>query len=398
MRVTITIFLKELKDTLRDRRTLFAMILAPILVFPVMITLSVNLMKSQVKKAEDKVLRIGLESAGNAADIRDSLLARSDMRVVEDLDVDRMKHLIQTDSLDAALVFSSDFDTQIESHHEGSVQLLHKSAEAFSTARTKLRELLSAYERRVVSARFKDLRVDEAITSAMEIQHVDISTRQEKFGKVIGGFLPYIFVLFCFMGCMYPAIDLGAGEKERGTLETLLSSPATRMQILLGKFGVIVLTGITSAIVSVLGLYASVRLAVQLPPMIQEMVSGLLQISSLLMVISLLVPLTIFFAALLLSFSIYARSFKEAQSIISPLTLLIIIPVFIGLIPGIKLNGVTALIPILNVSLASREILSGTISYPLLAEVYASLIVLAAAGLTGCAKWFGREQTIFRST
>jgi sodium transport system permease protein len=113
---------------------------------------------------------------------------------------------------------------------------------------------------------------------------------------------------------------------------------------------------------------------------------------------SLLVPLAVFFAAGLLSISIFARSFKEAQSLMTPLSIVVIMPVVIGLMPGIKLDATTALIPVLNVSLASKDIIAGTISYGLMAEVYGSLVVLAALSLYGCARWFGRESTIFRSS
>ena len=82
----------------------------------------------------------------------------------------------------------------------------------------------------------------------------------------------------------------------------------------------------------------------------------------------------------------------------APLNIIIIIPVLIGLLPGIELNAVTSLIPVLNVSLASKEIFAGTIKLPLLFEVYASLIALAALSLYACAKWFERESTVFRET
>ncbi|MBT3604007.1 MAG: ABC transporter permease, partial [Candidatus Latescibacteria bacterium] len=114
--------------------------------------------------------------------------------------------------------------------------------------------------------------------------------------------------------------------------------------------------------------------------------------------ISLLLPLTIFFAAALLAISIFAKSFKEAQSLMTPLNLFIILPVFVGLLPGIELTSLTALIPVLNVSLATKEVLAGTITMPLLLEVYASLILLAGLSLFFCAKWFDRESVIFRES
>jgi sodium transport system permease protein len=115
------------------------------------------------------------------------------------------------------------------------------------------------------------------------------------------------------------------------------------------------------------------------------------------LVLSLLIPLTIFFAGVLLSVSLAARSFKEAQSMISPLNIAVVLPAAIGMIPGVKLTYTTAVIPILNVSLATKEIIAGTIRTPHLVLVYVSLITLAIASLWGSAWWFRRESTIFRS-
>ena len=197
---------------------------------------------------------------------------------------------------------------------------------------------------------------------------------------------------------MYPALDLGAGEKERSTLETLLVAPVSKIQILLGKCGVIVLSGFASIANSFIGFFVAVMLQREIVARILDALQGMFEISSILLVLSLCLPLTIFFAAALMSVSIYAKSFKEAQSIMAPLNIIIIIPVFIGLLPGIELNAITSLIPVLNVSLASKEIFAGTIKLPLLFEVYASLIALAALSLYGCARWFERESTIFRET
>jgi len=112
----------------------------------------------------------------------------------------------------------------------------------------------------------------------------------------------------------------------------------------------------------------------------------------------LLLPLVIFFASLLMAISIFARSFKEAQSQMSPLTIVILLPVFIGILPGIELNAMTALIPVLNLSLATKDIVSGTISPWLLAEVYASLILISVLSVAFCVRWFNREDVIFRGS
>ncbi len=180
-------------------------------------------------------------------------------------------------------------------------------------------------------------------------------------------------------------------------METLLTAPVNRFHILLGKFGVVVVSGLVSALVSMAGLYIGVKQAPEIPPEFLDLIVKIFGWHTIALLFSLLLPLTIFFAGILLSVSLTARSFKEAQSLISPLNIAVILPAAIGLIPGITMSYGTALIPILNVSLATKEILAGTIKAPHLILVYASLTLLAVASLYGSAWWFRRESTIFRS-
>jgi sodium transport system permease protein len=261
----------------------------------------------------------------------------------------------------------------------------------------RVRDLLSGYEDSLRRSRFEALSLDVSIVDAIDVKEQNLASAKEQLADEIGGFLPYLIIIFCFTGSMYPAIDLAAGEKERGTLETLLTSPAGRLEILLGKFGVVVLTGIASALISILGMYIGIRRSPEIPPEVLNAIMGMLETRSIVLLLSLLLPLSIFFAALLLSLSFFAKSFKEAQSTITPLMIFIILPAFIGLMPGMSLDAKTALIPILNVSLATRAIIAGTIEPRLLAEVYASLVFFAAIGMWFCTWVFNREDVIFRS-
>jgi sodium transport system permease protein len=396
MKTFKTIFLKEFTDTIRDRRTLFMMIVFPLVLIPLLIMGITRLQMSQMRKAQEKVLRIGLTLNGNAPAIIDMIRAHQGMRVTEQIPADSIRALLERDSLDAVIVFASDFDTTVQALRAGTVQLFYKSSDDYDIAKRRLQALMSEYERSLLKARFARLKLDEQIVEAIRVEEHDIASFKEKFGKAVGGFIPYMFVIFCFLGSMYPAIDLAAGEKERGTIETLLTAPVSRFQILIGKFCVVVLTGLLSAAVSVIGLFLAVRQTSEIPQDMMQAILGILDAQSVIIILSLLLPLTVFFAAFLLSLSIFAKSYKEAQSLISPLTIVIILPVLVGMIPGFSLTPVTALIPILNVSLATKDVIAGTVHPLYLAEVYASLIVLAALSLYGCSRWFEREETIFR--
>lgn len=398
MKTILVIFKKELKDTLRDRRTLASMIIIPLLLFPLLIGISSRIMMSQIQKAQGKVLIVGLMTQGNATEFRRILLNDPRVRVLEDLSLDSARARFETDSLDAYFSFARDFDRMVDSLGRGDVSMYFKSTEQRDIETGRARQLLTAFTDSLRARRLQKLHVDARLIEPVDVHEVNFASAKEKLAGAIGGFLPYLFIIFCFMGSMYPAIDLAAGEKERGTLETLLTSPANRMEILLGKFGVVILTGITTAIVALFGLYLGIIQIKEIPPELLKSVMDILQLRTVLLLLSLLLPLTIFFAGVLLSLSIMAKSYKEAQSIISPAMIVVIVPAFVGLMPGVTLDWTTALIPILNVSLATKAIISDTATPMLMGEVYLSSIVLAGLSLFGCAKVFGRESMLFRGT
>ena len=210
--------------------------------------------------------------------------------------------------------------------------------------------------------------------------------------------LPYIFVIFSFIGCMYPSIDLFTNEKERGTLETILTTPVKRIEILFGKMIVVALIGFISAILSMMGLsFGLKQLAATLPPDVLGSLSSFVQPSNILLLLGMLLPLIVFFAGILTLITTYAKSYKEAQSIISPMMVLIIMPAVIGLIPGIELTSLTAIIPITNISLATKEIIAGTMNFGLYALVVGSLLVYAVLGVLVSVKWFSNESNIVKA-
>lgn len=396
MKTFLTIFRKEFTDTVRDRRTLFVMVIFPLLLFPLLLTFFTRLQMSQMRKAEEKVLRLSLVNEQYAPGLAELTMSMPGLRLFPPVTVDSAESLIQRDSLDAVIVVAPDFHEQVESMKAGLLTLIFKSSGDYAIAERRLRSVIDRYEKGLVERRFATLRIDRSVVSAVTVQEKDIATVKEKVGRSIGGFIPYLFIIFCFMGSMYPAIDLAAGEKERGTIETLLTAPVGRFEILLGKFAVVVLAGLLSAAISMFGLYLALQQVREMPQELLQAVKGILDFQSVLLTLSLLLPLTIFFAGFLLSLSMFAKSYKEAQSLISPLTIVIILPVAVGLLPGFELTPVTALIPVLNVSLATKEIIAGTISPGLLILVYLSLVALAAISLWACARWFNREETIFR--
>jgi sodium transport system permease protein len=394
---TATIFKKELTDILRDKRTILTMIVIPLALVPVLLTLIFKVAQRQQERAESEEIKIALIGQDYAPRLAELVAADTQFTVVAGVAEADIESRIREDSLDGALVIPPHFPDLVNGDQQATVKIFYRSSNTLNVTAPKLREAINNYDDEIVSDRIRRLDLDENLFDAIEIETSDVSTQQEVFGKTIGGFLPYMFILFMFTGAMYPGIDLGAGEKERGTLETLLSSPANRLEIVLGKFLVVSLAGFISALLAMVGMYLGVRGIGEIPPEAMEVIWDILSVKVVVLILTLLLPLAVFFGAAILAVSIYSKSFKEAQSSLTPISIVIIVPVALGLLPGMELNLTTALIPILNVSLATKDVIAGTINPIHLVVSYASLFVLATASMAFAVMWFNREETLFRT-
>ena len=396
MNIIFSIFKKELTDVLRDRRTLFFMIVIPVIVMPLILIGSIKFQEYQSKKSDEKVLNIGLINKTSDSQIRDYLLDQKGVYLVEDIDLDSLELGIKNDSLQGGLYIHKNFIYDISANGMGEVEVYYKSSDLMSKAKNRIYNALEIYKNEVVSERLSGFNVDKGLLEPLDIINKDMSTKKETIGKAVGGLIPYMLVIFIFLGAMYPAIDLGAGEKERGSLETLLSSPATKFEITVGKLMVVSLAGMVSGLISVVGISAPIYLLGNIPDQIKSTVLEIISPFIIVSVIILMIPIAIFFASMLLSISFYARSFKEAQSLMGPLNIVIIVPLMLTLGPGIEIDHITALIPLINVGLLTKEILAGSAQPIYFIETLSSLLFFAAIGIRFSVYWFNKENTIFR--
>ena len=394
----LIILIKELTDMIRDRRTMFMMVVMPLVVIPLLATTAIKLTQSQIEKAKDKELRVAVIGETAAPELFKRLSKEENFFLVTMTNADSARAMTAEQTLDGVVIIPQDFSEFVEGDKQATIRLIFKSSESLNAARRRIEAIIDQYDREIVNERIGRLQLDETLFDAIAIEREDVASTEEKFAENAGGFLPYIFIIFGFMGSIYPALDLGAGEKERGTLETILSSPASRFDIVMGKFLVVVLFSIATAFLAMLGVLIMVyQFLPTIETNITQTVMDMLGPRRIFIIMSMVLPVSAFFAAVALAISIFARSFKEAQSMMAPLNIIIILPAMIGMLPGFKLSAVTAAIPILNLSLATKAILGGSADPILIAEVYLSLFFLAGVSIYGCVKWFNREETLFRS-
>ena len=393
----LTIAKKEVIDIFRDRRTIIMMVVVPLFLIPVLLGTVFKITKSMAEKASEKQLKVQIYGQEYAPDLYQAFADMNKVIILDQIPTDSIQSYIQQEFLDVAIHVDSDYKVNIAKNGQAKIRIQFKGTDSFGITKDRINGVLKKFENQIVSERMDRLNLKPEVVRAYNINYEDVASRQEKFGKIAGGWFPYVFIIFGFMGAMYPALDLGAGEKERGTLETILSSPASRLDIVLGKFLVVLLAAFLTAFLALGGMAVGIQRIPDIPPEVLIVINEVLNPKTIGLIMTLVLPVAAFFSAMLLGLSIYAKSFKEAQSIVAPLNIVIIFPAVIGTLPGMELNSVTALIPVLNVSLASKDIIAGVINPLYMAEVYLSLFGFAGLAIFWCVKMFNWEKTIFRN-
>jgi len=401
MRLNIlTIYLKEMREVLRDRKTLIFMVVLPTLVVPVLMNVMIGFIVKAEKKAQTETLTFAIFGAEHLPDLANAFSEEKGFEK-KDIPQEAIASAIEEDKIKFGLVIPQTAPEQFERGEQVAVQFYYNNASVTSKVKNRASKVIREFGERCRSERLAGLGLgtpqeQEHLLNPITIEEHNTADMREVLGERVGGILPYMFIIFCFMGAMYPAIDLGAGEKERGTLETLLLAPIRRYQIVLGKFFVIFTTGVTAALLCLTSF--GVMLAVKGQEITGELGEIIASVSvvDLVLIAAMLIPTAAMFAALLLSISIYAKSFKEASAYCGPLNFLVIMPAFIAMLPMVKLDWYWAMVPITNISLAIKELIKGTMNYGMLTAILGSSVVIAGALLFFCSRWFEREAVLFR--
>ena len=291
----------------------------------------------------------------------------------------------------AVLVLHEGFGEAISS--DGTARytvLFDESVERSDVARNKVRGFLDRLSSGLVRARVDGHGLALSLLDPTDSASINVGRAR----NLLAYMLPYVVILMCLVGAIYPASDLAAGEKERGTLETLLVTPAARSELVVGKFLVVTLAALTAAVLNIAGLAGSFALGLAG----NELAAGLvLDAKAVVVSVLLMLPVAAFFAALLLAVSIFAKSYKEAQSYASGFNLAVLPAALVAFIPGIELDLPLSFAPLISVTLALKEAWSGIFQWDCIAVILLSSFGYAAIALLFCTHWFQREQVLFRT-
>ena len=404
----VTVYLKELRDSLRDRRTLLSTIVIPTLIMPAIVLSAGTITYKVVNKAREEIPSVMVLGGADSPVIRAALEANKSIKLVPP--TTDWKQRIIDKNLRAAVELPPGFDATLGRGEPATVKIYNYESELRSGfAVSELRRFFTEYRDKTVTSRLAERGLPASLIKPFEIRSANVAPPEKVGGNVIGGIIPYFFIILCFTGAMYPAIDLTAGEKERGTMETILCSPVTRIDLVVGKFLLVLTASLSTVLFSLLSMGATFMLggvllaqgggggvaaaatkggAAQLPT---------IDPLGLLAVVAMVLPVAVLFAAVLMTIALFAKSYKEAQSYVSPLIIVIILPAMMAMLPGVELSTRLALVPILNLSLVSKELVSGVWHWHYLALIFGSSCLYAAAALALCVRMFNRESVLFRS-
>jgi len=394
---------KELRETLRDRRTIITLVLMPLLVYPLLSVAFRQFFFSTYSKATDIEWRIAGNNDETLSKFGEQL--REGGQLIQQIDgeeQDLPKVLWFTNSMLEEAVRKGDIDLGVRSQFVPSPDLPDGGQlqfDLFYQPDSALSRTIVDYVERRLWA-FDQIKSSERLRqqSKSGLPHT-IWRRQSikgETGQVVSmaTLVPLILILMTITGAVYPAIDLTAGERERGTLESLMAAPLPRLSMLLAKYFAVLTVALLTAGANLAGMSITVYSTGLGPMLFGE--HGLSP-SGIAIILSLLVLFAAFFSALLLAVTSFARSFKEAQAYLIPFMLLAIAPGFLSVMPGIELSGVLAVVPLVNIVLLARDVLQGTINPLLAGAAVVSTALYGVASLSLAARIFGSDAILYGS-
>ncbi|HEX5470924.1 MAG TPA: ABC transporter permease subunit/CPBP intramembrane protease, partial [Lacipirellulaceae bacterium] len=480
------IYAREIRDQLRDRRTLFMIAVLPLLLYP-LLGMSVFQLSQFLRKSEPKVVVIGsqelklagdlpplingdhfaadlfhdehsadwlhLEFAGESVkDVQPRHIANSVPTKREvpakpsppstpgsagaspaqagsggnrERAIALAEHRLKNGDIQAVLIFPEGFGKQLRELHAqiqarvsgGSAKSLGKPAEVieipkpriqYSSGKEKSRvahmqveRVVEAWEAQIERQNLVASRVPPNVTKPFELEPEDVAGRRQQQALMWSKVLPFVLFIWALTGAFYPAVDLCAGEKERGTLETLLSSPARRIEIVWGKLLTVMTFSAATAVLNLASLGFTARYVVSQLRLLPTATIGnslnLPPLSSALWLLAALVPMSALFSALCLACAAFARSTKEGQYYLMPLLLVSMPLMMLPMAPGTELNLGNSLIPVTGVVLLVMSLVQGNF-----AEAMRYVVPVCGVTLICChlaIRWavyqFNQESVLF---
>lgn len=392
-----TLYKKEILDVIRDKKTILTMIVLPVILYPLIFLVAMQIVSfitetqreqnyliayQDVAEADRNALNEWIEGEEDGLDYS-----------IREVDSDAPEQDLEEENIDAYITTKVTGSQVIyEIHYLSAVT-------DSSSVSNLLEEEIDALAKHRAEKNAREAGLDvEKTLYPVKTSFKDCSSSESSIGSILGSIIPFLLITSILMGSMYPAIDTTAGEKERGTLETLLTLPVGNMELIMSKFLSVATITVVSVFINVLSmggiavyLYKTV---ISLSEHAGEFHAGTF-VPAILISIVCVIAFALFMSAVVMCICAFAKSFKEANNYITPLTLVVMLVAYIGFIPNIELTKVTALVPVANICLLMKNLLVFKYNFNLILIVLLSNIIYAFVSVWVLSKIYNSESILF---
>jgi len=391
------IFRKEIVEVFGDARTRFNVILGPLLITPLMLAMIGSVAKNQAVEAQKEHIEVGvvgLAASPTLAAELDGSKAKG-ITFVPIPNVEEAEQRIRGRKLRAVLVVGSDSEERLKAEQSAQLTIITDAgSESSGQGANRLEEFLRERGERKAAERLKARGLTMQTVRPFQIKERELKGSSKSM-LLLTLFLPYVLSLSAIMGGLVSAASAVAGEKERGTLETLLVTPVSRQNIAIGKFLTVTATALVSCTLSLVGMLWPFY--VKLPMFSWIAAQGLtLKPMAIVALVLVQIPLALFGAGVLLALSTYSRNQKEMQTYTVPVVLLGTVGAMLSMLLKAEAPLYWALAPITNAALVLKQALQGIIDPPFIAIACATSLLYAAGAVLLAAHLFRRESVLTR--
>ncbi len=395
--LSFVVFRKELRETLRDKRVILGVIISPLLITPLILGTVMFFAGKKVSDMSSSVLNIGIVEQGSFPELIDRIESNESVKTQRFETRYAAETALRERNARAILVVSENAQTEFQSNRSASLEIIYDLAnEKSQNAQNRLTGMIRKFDKESLVQRIRSENLPENFAKPTSIETTSIASGESTGAFILGMFLPYLIVISAAFGGIQTAFDLCAGEKERGTMETLLVSPASRYEIVQGKLLTIFTVSLVASICAITGIVVPLSLGLEKFNEIID-INISIELTSVFAMLLIVIPLALFTSSLLLVISSFARNQKEAQTYILPFISIVLFPAMISSILGAETQLYTAFIPVLNISLTMKQILGNIFDPTYFAIALTSSFIYALIVMRLSAALFQREQILFRT-
>ncbi len=375
-----TIYVAELRMALRDRTIVTNSILIPIFLYPLILWLTftgITFVQGQTEGFVSRVALVGLPPAHAA--LR-TAMERNELVALATVEGPEAATRLQAGELDVLVeVLPAEGEAAALPDNFSLRLTFDTSKERSVAARDRLTSIVDTYRERWLKRESERLGITAQAWATFTVTERNVASEKQMGAFILSLMLPLFFVIMVAVGCFHPAVDSTAGERERHTWETLMSTGASRASIVVAKYLYVASFGCIAGLLNMIAMVVSMKpiLAPLLARSGEELTFTVPLVAIPVMALG-GVLLAAFVAAGMMIFAAFARTFKEGQSMITPFYMIVLMPAMFLQVPGITFSFLLACIPVVNLTMMVREAISGVFHWP---QVAVSVVVSLAAVL-----------------